>query len=220
MPAATGRPASREDPGPGRQELYRSRTGGLLEGQGVVHARGPAQVRAPSVGLQHKLQRPGEAGEVAVVHPSVVQLVGELAEQPGPVPSGRFEGDADLHSPFHHLDRGPVRGRGSGLLPGTVPACGRTPLGDRSSDPRRDRSAAPTAGRRRGPSRATVRLGTGRLREIPLGWRPLGLLTPLSLAFTRSSPVAGASVCHASEGVTGVSGNSSPRIGEPGVHEV
>jgi hypothetical protein len=96
-----------------------------------------------------------------------------------------------------------------------VPACGRTPLGDRSSGPRRDRPAAPTAGRRRGPSRATVHLGTGRLRASPLGRRPLGLLTSLSLAFTLSSPVARIPVRHASEGAPGVSGNSSPRNEEP-----
>lgn len=118
----------------------------------------------------------------------------------GASPVGSVRGGADLHSPFHHLDRGPVRGRGSGLLPGAMPACGRTPRGDRSSGPRRDRPAAPTARRRRGPPRATVHLGTGRLRASPLGRRPMGLLTSSSPAFTLSSPVAGTPVRHASEG--------------------
>ena len=63
---------------------------------------------APSVGLQHGLQCAGEAGEVAVVDTTVVQLARELAEQRGPVPPGGFEGDTDLDPSLDHLHGGPA----------------------------------------------------------------------------------------------------------------
>ena len=46
--------------------------------------------------------------------------------------------------------------RGGRLLPRSVPAGGRTPLGDRSAASRRDRPTAPAAGRRRSPPFATA----------------------------------------------------------------
>jgi hypothetical protein len=63
-------------------------------------------VGASSVGLQHGLQCPGEAREVAVVDTTVVQLADELAEQRRPVAPGGFEGEADLDPSFDHLDGG------------------------------------------------------------------------------------------------------------------
>jgi hypothetical protein len=46
-----------------------------------------------------------QAGEVAVVHPPVVQLVGKFAEQPWPVATGRRDGHPDLDAPLDDVDR-------------------------------------------------------------------------------------------------------------------
>src|SRR3712207_1501370 len=56
-------------------------------------AGGAAPAGPPPVGPQHRLQRPAERGQVAVIDAAVVQLTGELAEQPRPVPTGRLERD-------------------------------------------------------------------------------------------------------------------------------
>ena len=60
----------------------------------------------PAVSLHDGAQRRGQVGQVAVVHAAVVELVGELAEQSGPVPAGGCGRDAYLDPPFHHLDGG------------------------------------------------------------------------------------------------------------------
>jgi hypothetical protein len=65
---------------------------------------------APHVGpaahrIQHGSQSGREAIEVAVVDPTVVDLMGELVEQPGPVPPGRGHGHRDLHAALDDLDR-------------------------------------------------------------------------------------------------------------------
>ncbi len=51
--------------------------------RGSVHVRGSGYVCAPPVGLQHGLQGSGEAGEVAVVDTTVVQLVARSSSSPG-----------------------------------------------------------------------------------------------------------------------------------------
>ncbi len=88
---------------------------------------------AQSVGLQHELPCTGEAGEVAVVDATVVQLAGELAEQLRQVPPGGVKREPHLDPPLDDLDGGSAGGRGSCLFPGAVPAGGRAPRGDRSS---------------------------------------------------------------------------------------
>ncbi len=70
-----------------------------------MELRGSGRVRPSPVGLQYRLQLSRQAGKVAVVHATVVQLLRKLAEEPGPVTTGRFEADADLNAPFDHLDR-------------------------------------------------------------------------------------------------------------------
>jgi hypothetical protein len=46
-----------------------------------------------------------QAGKVAVVHATVVQLAGKFTEQPGPVATGRCDGDPDLHAPLDDVHR-------------------------------------------------------------------------------------------------------------------
>src|SRR3954447_19823485 len=58
--------------------------------------------------------------------------------------------------------------RGPRLLPGSVSAGGRTPLGDRSTVLRGDRPTARPTGPRRGPSLATGHLGIGALDPATL----------------------------------------------------
>jgi hypothetical protein len=148
-----------------------------------------------------------QAWEVAVVDATVVQLGGELTEQPGPRATGRRGRDPDLDAAFDDLHRGETRDGGPALLPGSVPAGGRTPLRNRSPTSRRDRPAAPPTGPRRGPSLATACLGIGRARPGHAGprWlRPLatpGLLFPtLPLPLTLSGSVSGTpAVSHAND---------------------
>ncbi len=156
-----------------------------------VHGWSAGHVGAPSVGLQHGLQCPGEAGEVAVVDATVVHLARELAEQRRPVPPGGFEGDADLDPSLYHLHGGPARARSSRLLPGSMPAGGRAPLGDRAPASRRDRPAAPATGRGGRPSLRAVRSGALRFgADRRRG--SLGPLTPLLLPLPPSCTVFGA----------------------------
>ena len=122
-----------------------------------------ADVRSPAVGSENGTQGRGQLGEVAVVDATVVELAGELGEQPGPVPAGRRGWHADFHVSFHHVDRGSSGGRRPCLFPGAMPAGGRTPLRDRPPASWSDGSTAPTTGRRRGPSFGTVHVRCGRV---------------------------------------------------------
>jgi hypothetical protein len=153
-----------------------------------------SHVCAHSIRVQHRLQRPGEAGEVAVVDAAVIELIGEFAQQPRPVSPSRFQGDADVHPSLDDLDRAPARGGRPGLFPRAVAAGGRTPLGDRSSASGNDRPAAPSTGGRGGPSMVSADFMAGLLRESFGGsvWCTLGALTPFSFTFTLPCPVLGA----------------------------
>ncbi len=166
---------------------------------GLVQVRGAGPPGPPSVGLQHGLQCPAEAGEVAVVDAAVVQLAGELTEQLRPVSAGWLEGDTDFDPPLDHLHRGPLGGRSAGLFPGSVAAGGGTPFGDRSPALRGDRPAAPPTGPCRGPPLATghIRIRGPQPGHAGRGWlrpqTPSGLmLSPLLLTFTLSGSIPGA----------------------------
>ncbi len=116
-----------------------------------LHGGRASHACAHSKRLQHRLERPGEAREVAVVDAAVVELIGEFAQQPRPVSPSRFQGDADLHPSLDDLDRGPARGGRLGLFPRAVATGGRAPLGNRSSASRSDQPAAPNHRRSRRP---------------------------------------------------------------------
>jgi hypothetical protein len=66
------------------------------------------------------------------------------------------------------LDGGSAGGRSSRLFPGSVPAAGGAPFGDRSPASRRDRPAAPAAGRGGRPSARAVCSGGRRFGGGPL----------------------------------------------------
>lgn len=136
------------------QEQYGSSASGR---SGEVRCAAPA--RPPPVGPQDGLQRPAKDGQVPVVDVAVIQLTGEIAEQSRPVPAGRLEGDTNLNPPLHHLHRRPAGGRRAALLPGSVAAGGRAPLGNRTAAAPGDRSTAPPAGRRGSASFPPVRRG-------------------------------------------------------------
>src|SRR5687768_5282372 len=86
------------------------------------------EVRSSPVPLQYGLQGPRQSRQVAVVDPSVVQLAGELAEQPRPVAAGGRERHLDLNASLDELNCGQTGGSRPGLLPRPVPAGGRAPL--------------------------------------------------------------------------------------------
>jgi hypothetical protein len=69
------------------QEQYGSSASGH---SGEVRCAAPAG--PPPVGPQDRVQCPGEGGQVSVVDAAVIQLTGELAEQPRPASTGRLEG--------------------------------------------------------------------------------------------------------------------------------
>ncbi len=71
-----------------------------------MHVGGSGHACAPPIGLQRGLQCPGEAGEVTVVDTTVVQLAGELAEQPRPVMAGGRQRASDLDAPLDDVQRG------------------------------------------------------------------------------------------------------------------
>jgi hypothetical protein len=167
-------------------------TGGRLEGRSSEQVRGAAESGAAPVGPQRRLHSPRQCREIPVVYSTVVQLEGELVQQPGPVPTSRRSRDPDLDSSLDDLDRGSPGGSRPCLLPSPVPAGGRARLGDRSATSRSDRASAPPTGRRGGPSFWAVYLGDGRVRMGPCGRRLLDLLTPLPLAGAPSSLVSGA----------------------------
>jgi hypothetical protein len=181
-----------------------------------VHGACAGHVGAPSVGLQHGLQCPGKAREVAVVDATVVQLACELAEQRRPVPPGGFEGDTDLDPSLDDLDRGPPRRRRPCLFPRAMPAGRRTPLGDRSPTSRRDRPAAPATGRGGRPSFRAVasgglRFGADRRRGS------LGPLTPLLLPLPPSCTVCGAAAgSHADDCAHDAPVTRHHELGDPG----
>ena len=95
---------------------YCGNTGGPRSLQGGRSSR----VCAQSIRVQRRLQRPGEAGEVAVVDAAVIELIGEFAQQPRPVSPSRFQGDADVHPSLDDRYRGPARGGRPGLFPRAV----------------------------------------------------------------------------------------------------
>jgi hypothetical protein len=61
-----------------------------------VQVGSAGEVRSSPVSLKYGLQGSRQSGQVAVVDPFVVQLAGELAEQPRPVTEGGRERDLDL----------------------------------------------------------------------------------------------------------------------------
>jgi hypothetical protein len=137
-------------------------------------------VRSSPVRLQYGLQGARQGWQVAVVHPPVVQLAGEVAEQPGPVAAGGHERHLDFDAPLDELHCRQTGGSGPGLFPSPVPASGRAPLRDWPPAGRSDGSTAPAAGPRCDPPFGTVRVRCGLIRAGPRG-RPL-VLTPLPLA--------------------------------------
>jgi hypothetical protein len=92
------------------------------------------------------------------------------------------------------LDGGSAGGRSSRLFPGSVPAGGGAPFGDRSPASRRDRPAAPTTGCRSCPAFGPVPVRSGPVRA-GVRIRLLGLLTPLPLSLPPSGSVFGATAC-------------------------
>ena len=155
-----------------------------------------ADVVPASVGGQDGVEGNRQAGEVTVIDPAVVELRSQLREGLRPIAPVERLPHGDVHPSFDDLHRRPAGSRGAGLLPGAVPAGGRTPLGDRSTALRGDRPTAPPTGPRSGPSLATGRPSVGRsrglggrrlLRPLP----PPGLLfPPLPLTFTQSGLVS------------------------------
>jgi hypothetical protein len=148
-------------------------------------------VRAAPVRLQYGLQGPRQGGQVAVVHPPVVQLAGELAEQPRPGAAGGHKRHLHFDAPLDELHRGQTGGSRPGLLPRPVPAGSRAPLRDRPPASRRDGSTAPPAECRSVPPFATVHVRCSRARASLRG-RPLGLLTPLLLSLPLLRSISGA----------------------------
>lgn len=63
-------------------------------------------MRSSPVPLQYGLQGPRYGGQVTVVDPPVVQLAGELTEQPRPVAAGGHERHLDFDAPLDELHRG------------------------------------------------------------------------------------------------------------------
>ncbi|RZU30542.1 hypothetical protein BKA19_0160 [Blastococcus saxobsidens] len=163
--------------------------GGACGHSGEVRCAAPA--RPPPVRPQHRVQCPAEGGHVPVVDAAVIQLTGELAEQPRPVPAGRLEGYTNLDPPLDHLHCRPTGVRGAALLPGSMPAGGRAPLRDGAAAARGDRSAAPSADRRGGASFRPVRRWGAPVRTGAFHRGVLALLAVLLLARPPSSPVLG-----------------------------
>jgi hypothetical protein len=161
---------------------------GFLRGRGgrsgVGGGRRPGRRRGRPTGRRGHVRRCG-----------VVELDGQLGQGLRPVASGERLGCGDLDSPFDDLYRRPAGGCGAVLLPGAVAAGDRTPFGYRSPGSRRDRPAAPAAGRRGGPPLGDT-CGLRRVRADLRRLRSQGLLATLPLAL--SSPVlGGAAVSHA-----------------------
>jgi hypothetical protein len=80
--------------------------------------------RSSSVGIHHRLELTGEAGEVTVVDAAVVDLDGKVMKQPNPVPPVWLKWDVDRHESLDDVDRESVARCGSLLFPGSVPARG------------------------------------------------------------------------------------------------
>ena len=63
------------------------------------------EVRTSPVSLQYGIQGPRTGWQVTVVDPPVIQLAGELAEQPWPVAPGRRERRLDFDASLDDLHR-------------------------------------------------------------------------------------------------------------------
>lgn len=149
---------------------------------------------SPSVvGLEDLTQYHREGRQVAVVDLSAVELTDELTEHGRPVPAGQYDGRRYLQVSLDDLDSRAAGSCGARLFPSSVPAGGRTPLGDGSAASGGDGPPAPAAGRCRGPSSSAISLGDGRRRSSLLGLCALSLLAAPLLPLTRSLLVAGAS---------------------------
>jgi hypothetical protein len=95
----------------------------------------------------------GQLVEIAVIDAAGVELGDQLAENSGPLAAGRWKGNRRLDPSFDELHRREPRRGCACLLPGSLPARRRAPLG---KSPRRldvDRPTAPPAHRCRAPSR-------------------------------------------------------------------
>jgi hypothetical protein len=178
-------------------------------------------VRPSPVDLQYRPQLSCQAGKVAVIHATVVELGGKFAEQPGPLAPGWRGRDRDLDAAFDDLHRGETGGCGTGLLPGAVPAGRRTPLGDRDLATRSDRPAAPATGRGGRPAFRAVDSGRLRFGAGRLGRCSLGPLTPVPLALPPSCTVFGASaISHAEDGADESPVTRHHELCNPTVHKV
>jgi hypothetical protein len=79
-----------------------------------------ADVGPAVVGLEDRVECDGQVGEIAVVDPPVVELLGQLLQRLGPVPAGERLPRRNLHSPLDDLDGRATGGSGPGLLPGAL----------------------------------------------------------------------------------------------------
>ncbi len=71
-----------------------------------------ADVGPAVVGLEDGVERDGQRGEVAVVHPPVIELLSQLLQRLGPVPASERQPRRDLHAPLDDMDCGTAGGRG------------------------------------------------------------------------------------------------------------
>jgi hypothetical protein len=186
---------------------------------GTVPLGGAEADMVPAVvGGQDSVEGKRQAGKVTVVDPAVIELRSQLGQGLRPVASGDWLPHGDLYAPFHDLHCRPAGGRSARLLPGAVPASGRTPFGDGPPGSRGDRPATPAAGPRGGPPFGAAsglrRVGAGLRRP-----RSLGLLAPL--AFALSGPVlGGAAVSHACDSADDPPESRHHEFENPRVHEV
>jgi hypothetical protein len=156
--------ASCRPPVPQRSSLIASaRRVPAAPGRAVLVGGSEADVGPAGVGLEDGVECDGQAGEVAVVDPPVVELLSQLLQRLGPVPTGERLLRRNLNSPLDDADSCPTGGCGPGLLPGALPALRRTPGRDASTGLRLDRPAAPSAGR----GRTTAIRGVGRSSARP-----------------------------------------------------
>jgi hypothetical protein len=160
-----------------------------------------AAVGTTAEGRDDLVDRARNHGQLSVVDESAVDLPGELTQHDRQLPvPGRFrrrrgsEGDDDALDNFY---RGSAGSSGPRLLPRTMPAGGRAPLGDGASGPRGDRAVAPAARSRCRTPRPAVRGGLWRGRDrrrIPSHGGPVLLRTAPALPLPTPGPVLGGSL--------------------------
>ncbi len=180
-----------------------------------------ANVWAPVVRREHFGECIGQVEQVAVVDSSEVELVSQILQRLGPVLASQRLPRRYLDAALHDLHGGPARGRGPGLLPCPMPARGRTPLRDRTSPARGDRSAAPSAVGGGGPSRRRGDLADGCVGLLRLPRLPLSLLASSALGlFASPSVVRRPFATHAAERPDGPPVSRHHELRHPTVQEV